>query len=66
MIGILGGAILGDKVEGKPQGQYVPTVNGVVTVPAPSVYYAQPYYPPVSIEAGPRYWGHRYHRPHGY
>lgn len=49
-----------------PQAQYVPAVNGVVTVPAPSVYYAQPYYPPVSIEVGPRYWGYRYHRPYGY
>lgn len=58
-----------------PQAQYLPPPNGVVTVvtvvtvvpvvPAQSVYYAQPYYPPVSIEVGPRYWGHRHHRPYG-
>ena len=50
-----------------PQAQYLPPVNGVMTVPAQTVYYAQPYYPPVTIELGARYWGgHRYRRPYGY
>jgi uncharacterized protein YcfJ len=49
-----------------PQAQYLPPGNGVMTAPAQPIYYAQPYYPPVSIEVGPRYWGHHYHRPYGY
>ncbi len=49
-----------------PQAQYLPPANGVMTAPAQPIYYAQPYCPPVSIEVGPRYSGHRYHRPYGY